>query len=189
VPPLRERWEDVVTYLKNTTVPGTGQRASELLSSEAVALLKAHPWEGNFRELANFCGRLPSSAGTGGVDAKRCRNALEQGALSPTLARDDTPEPLLSALDWAPLAARAIRAFVEDQGREPESWDDQKEWNEKYLKPLVFFHLSGAAGYPAPVDDEALGAIASRCSARAKADRGTALKQLGRYYARFREER
>jgi hypothetical protein len=87
--------------------------------------------------------------------------------------------------DWAELTARAVQCFVEDHGREPTNWNDQKEWNEKYLKPLVFYQLSGAAKQPAPLDEDALAALASRAAAQVQADRGTAAKQLARYFERF----
>jgi hypothetical protein len=75
---------------------------------------------------------------------------------------------------------------VEDHGHEPASWDEQKEWNEKYLKPLLFYQLSGAAEHPAPADDNALTSLASQIAGRVRADRGTAAKQLARYFERFR---
>jgi hypothetical protein len=89
--------------------------------------------------------------------------------------------------DWAELVALSVRAFGEDHGREPSTWDDQKEWNEKYLKPLLFFHLSGASAYPPPSDDNGLSSLASQTATRVKADRGTAAKQLARYFERFRK--
>ncbi len=88
--------------------------------------------------------------------------------------------------DWAGLVSRAMQAFVEDRGHEPLNWDDQKEWNEKYLKPLLFFHMSGAKRLPTPFDDNALTSLAAQTAGRVRADRGTAIKQLGRYFERFR---
>jgi hypothetical protein len=79
-----------------------------------------------------------------------------------------------------------VQAFVEDNGREPANWNDQKEWNEKYLKPLVFFHLSGASAHPAPADSDAMSSLAAKMATRVQADRGTAGKQLARYFERFR---
>jgi DNA-binding NtrC family response regulator len=188
VPPLRARWEDIETFLRTAPFEGPATSIFEALSPPALELLQAHPWEGNFRELTNFVERLPRKAPAEGISAAACQRALERGALR-TVTRM-SPEPVEQASaphDWAALAERAVRTFVEDHGREPASWDDQKEWNEKYLKPLIFFHLSGAAQQPAPIDEDALSQLASRSAVRVQADRGTAAKQLARYFELFRE--
>jgi DNA-binding NtrC family response regulator len=184
VPPLRERWDDVVTYLGSVRVPGATHSFKDSLSAEALEVLRKHPWEGNFRELTSFCQRFSRGAAPGSIDAAACRAALERGALLPSAPPAD-PVSAASNTDWAELSSRATAAFVEDRGRDPMSWDDQKEWNEKYLKPLLFYYLSGAAAAPAPLDDDALSLLASRTASRMGADRGTALKQLTRYFERF----
>jgi hypothetical protein len=131
---------------------------------------------------------MPKNATRGSIDAARCRRALEVGSLRPVPATAVPPSQTRSTPgNWVELMARAIRAFVEDHGREPENWNDQKDWNEKYLKPLIFHELSGAT--PArPLDAEALSALASRSATSIHADRGTALKQLSRYFQRFGTE-
>jgi transcriptional regulator with PAS, ATPase and Fis domain len=188
VPPLRERWDDVVAYLKSATMCDGTSSLYDALSPTALDMLRGHPWEGNFRELVNFRERLPKSASPGGIHAAGCRRALEVGSLRPVPATAVPASRTRSAAgNWVELMARAIHAFVEDHGREPENWDDQKEWNEKYLKPLIFHELSGAT--PArPLDPEALSTLASRCATSVQADRGTALKQLSRYFQRFGTE-
>jgi hypothetical protein len=111
---------------------------------------------------------------------------MPRGSLKPVSKLSPVPQQAaLPHANWAELAARAVRSFVEDHEREPMSWDDQKEWNEKYLKPLIFFHLSGAAAQPRPIDEEALAGLASRSAAQVQADRGTAAKQLARYFERY----
>ncbi|HWA70798.1 MAG TPA: sigma 54-interacting transcriptional regulator [Polyangiaceae bacterium] len=185
VPPLRMRWEDVAAYLETTLAPGTQHSLHEALSEEAHELLREHAWEGNFRELTNFRERLPRGAKKGSVSAEACRQALERGSLRPTPPPSEVDPDSGNRADFGALASQATRAFVEDRGREPLDWNDQKEWNEKYLKPLLFHHLSGAGSHPPPIDDDALASLASRSATRVRADRGTALKQLGRYYARF----
>lgn len=194
VPPLRERWEDIAAYLRTRTV-GEGGTAYEALTPEALELLRAHRWEGNFRELANFTQRLPREAGRGGIDVKACRRALEQGALLPVEApprRESARQEVeggSAGEDWEGLATQvmttAVRAFVEDHGHAPRTWDDQKELNEKFLKPLLLFHLSGAAQFPAPRTPEEVVSLAHRVAPRVSADRGTAVKQLTRYFERF----
>jgi DNA-binding NtrC family response regulator len=186
VPPLSERWDDIIAYLETTPVVGASHSLREALTPEALDVLRDHPWEGNFRELASLRERVPRAARPNSVDAATCLRALERGSLSPPSPRAATKSGPVSQTDWAELATRATDAFSEDHSRVPSSWDDQKEWNEKYLKPLVFFHLSGAAAESPPADDDALTSLASRAAVRLKADRGTALKQLTRYYQRFR---
>jgi len=188
VPPLRARWEDIETFLRATRLEGPASSLFDALSSDALELLRGHAWEGNFRELTNWAERLPRQAASGGINVATCQRALESGSLRP-VTRASPPPPHASTphADWAMLTLRAVRAFVEDHGREPANWDDQKEWNEKYFKPLIFFHLSGAAQQPVPVDEDALSSLASRSATQVQADRGTAAKQLARYFERYRE--
>jgi DNA-binding NtrC family response regulator len=181
VPALRSRWDDIVAYLETVRTEG-GRSMLESVSEEGLALLRDHAWEGNFRELRSFAERLARST-AGQIDAARCRAALDRGALNP---RAKTPQPGdPTSGDWGSLAARALHAFVEDRGRPPQNWDDQKEWNEKYLKPLLFFHLAAAASHPSPADEDELRTLAAKLATGAQADRGTAVKQLTRYFERF----
>jgi DNA-binding NtrC family response regulator len=186
VPPLRARWQDIETYLRGLHSAGGRCSLYQALSGDALELLRGHAWDGNFRELTNLAERLPRDAAAGTISVGVCQKALELGSLRPRTESLPVERPSGAHADWAELTTKAIRCFVDDHGREPTSWDDQKEWNEKYLKPLVFFQLSGAATQPAPVDEDGLAALASRSAARARADRGTALKQLGRYFERYR---
>jgi DNA-binding NtrC family response regulator len=187
VPPLRTRWEDVVAYLDTVRTEDGRSTVREALSPEALELLRVYPWNGNFRELSNVAERLSHGGHKKPIDEASCRRALEMGG---TGVRSPSPGPLESSpLDWATLVSRAVQAFKEDhKQREPNSWNDQREWNERYLKPLVFFHLSGAAGHPAPPigDETALTSFAAKCATRVQADRGTARSQLARYFERFR---
>jgi DNA-binding NtrC family response regulator len=185
VPPLRTRPEDIDAYLD-----GSPRKAGELsilrsLSPAALDIVRGHAWDGNFRELTNFRERLLRATTAGTIDADTCRRALERGSLHPVAATSDPPARSDTAVDWGELAGRAIAAFVEDRGREPKTWDDQKEWNEKYLKPLVFYHLSAAGDHPSPHDDDGIAALAGRSATRLSADRGTSIKQLTRYFQRF----
>jgi transcriptional regulator with GAF, ATPase, and Fis domain len=185
VPPLRARWEDIDSYLRSLRVDGGKHSLLEALSPPALELLRNHPWEGNFRELTNFTERLPRTAGPASINVTTCQKALERGSLRPLTKPSPLPPAHGPHADWAELTARAVKCFVEDHGREPTNWNDQKEWNEKYLKPLVFFQLSGAANQPAPLDEDGLAALASRAATQVQADRGTAAKQLARYFERF----
>jgi DNA-binding NtrC family response regulator len=186
VPPLRERWDDIVAYLDTVRTEDGGSTLRAALAPAAVELLQAHHWEGNFRELRSFAERLSHGGYKRPIDAASCRRVLERSSItsvSPMAA------PLESApADWSALVSRAVAAFKEDREHEPRSWDDQKAWSEEYLKPLLFYFMSGAAGYPPPLpgDGEALTTLANKCAARVNADRGTALRQLARYFERFR---
>jgi len=185
IPSLQSRWEDVLAYLENTPL-NAGISAWDALAPEATEVLRNHPWDGNFRELTNFVLRLPRDASRGSIDASACRRVLNAGALrtTSTLPAITIPDEAANP-KWADLAVKAVEAFFEDHGREPKSWDDQKEWNEKYLKPLLFFHLGNSSTESAPMNDEAMSSIASQTAARLQADRGTAVKQLTRYFERF----
>jgi DNA-binding NtrC family response regulator len=187
VPPLNARWDDVVAYLQS--IPAERQSCSlfETLTPEAVALLRAHGWEGNFRELSNFAQRLPRNAKPSTIDAATCRRALERGSLRPVSASSPPPTTEGRPVEWSALVARATQAFVEDHGKPPTSWDEQKEWNEKYFKPLLFFHLSGIPPLAAPPDETMLSTLVSRAASSLQADRGTAFKQLSRYFDRFKD--
>jgi DNA-binding NtrC family response regulator len=184
VPPLRVRWDDIVAYLESVSMESGRHSMCDALSPAALDVLRAHAWEGNFRELTNFAERLSRSARPGSIDAAICKRALERGALRTSDAPSATLESV--SADWEHLVSRAVEAFADDHGRQPTSWDDQKEWNEKYLKPILFFHMSGSNEAPAPADDGALSSLASLAASRVQADRGTAVKQLARYFDRFK---
>jgi DNA-binding NtrC family response regulator len=186
VPPLRTRWEDIVAYLESKKVDGGRPTLREAFTPEALEVLRAHEWQGNFRELSNFVERVVKLPRSGALDAEDCREALARGALTLPSTGPHPVVPAVSDADWSGLAARAVQAFIEDRGQPPRTWDDQKDWNEKYLKPLIFFHLSGAGHVPAPVDESTLATLATRVATRMQADRGTAVKQLARYFERFR---
>jgi DNA-binding NtrC family response regulator len=184
VPPLRSRWDDVTAYLDTVRTEDGRSTLREALSPQALELLRVYPWEGNFRELKPFAERLSRGSYRKPIDAATCQRLLDPNRRTSSIP---PPGPLESAgADWAGLALRAVHEFKADRDKEPGSWDDLKEWIEKYLKPLLFFHLSGAAAHPAPADSDALTSFSTKCATRVKADRGTALKQLTRYFERFR---
>ena len=83
VPPLRARWEDIDSYLRNLRVEGGKHSLLDALSPAALEVLRSHPWEGNFRELTNFTERLPRAAGIGAISVSTCQKALERGSLRP----------------------------------------------------------------------------------------------------------
>jgi DNA-binding NtrC family response regulator len=181
IPPLRSRTEDLVAYLELRRL-SNGKPLLRALTAEALQTLKTHSWEGNFRELVNFCERVLPLAEQGDIGVRRCERVLAEGALSPIRASQaPAPAPLQEGPDWSAMTERASAAFAEDhEGRVPTTWDDVKDFIEGYLKPLMFARLSGTDGASSR-DQLDLRAIAERIDA----DRGTAAKQLDRFLSRF----
>jgi len=180
--PLRERFEDLMAFLRAKQAPGA-PAFLEMLSPEALEVLRAHQWDGNFRELANFAERLPRATPPGGISAEECRRLLDAGSLVPVPERVVSP-PASEGLDQVFRAATV--AFADDHGgRAIASWDDCRELLEQYVKPLLFARLSGADQSGLPLDSRELATLANQLAARVDADRGTAQKQLLRYASRF----
>ena len=177
VPPLRDRVEDIVAYLKTHPV-GRPSSAFDRLSAPALELICGHSWDGNFRELANFTERM-SDGPPGGLSAQDCQELLAQGTIRSVRSRPSAPA--VDSSVWADLATRAARAYSEDHADQPPRiWDDVKEYIEKYLKPLLFAQLSQIGPSLEATDLRA-------CADRMAADRATALKQIERYFDRLSE--
>jgi DNA-binding NtrC family response regulator len=183
VPPLAERFEDVVAYLASRDLRAD-LSLYEAFSSDAVELLRNHSWEGNFRELINFADRVASRASHGQIDADACRRALEEGALQPSLSRPPRHPTIIadhSPARWGKLAEAAATAFAEDHhAAAPRTWDDVKLYLEAYLKPMLLVHLGGIDGAKTRADVDVRAAVERLC-----ADRGTVAKQIDRYFDRF----
>ena len=180
VPPLCERPEDIEAYLRAQLLD-TKTDGWTALDEEARTLVIAHPWHGNFRELATFAMRLPRDAEPRTIRPPACRALLDELALVPRTSPSRPPAARGSSLDVAAVAASAAAQFEADLGHAVRSWDDVKEYLERYVKPLLFAELSGAARLAtreAATISELAGAI--------DADRGTAIKQLNRYFDRFK---
>lgn len=187
VPGLTERFEDIAAYLQERSLPG-GRSIYEALSANALELLREHPWQGNFRELRNLADRLSSDSPRARIDADVCRFALEEGALHPTRKatslRAPTGTSVATPEDWAKLAELAALAFSEDHDQAlPGTWDEVKQYVESYLKPLLLARLSGVDEL-GPREKVDLRTVAERL----RADRGTASKQVERYFDRFVEQ-
>lgn len=179
IPPLRDRKEDIAAFLE-TQVDEEAHSLRERLSAEATALVNAYDWPGNFRELVSFAMRIARDAPHGVVSRDLAHRALSEGALRPLA----TGSPAAATATNAGLLAhveRAASSFAADRaGAMPRTWDEVKVFIESYLKPVMFAELSDAAG--AGTFD----AVDLRASASAVgSDRGTAAKQLRRYFDRF----
>jgi DNA-binding NtrC family response regulator len=179
VPALRDRPEDIIAYLKSRMRPGGGS-LFEGLAPETLGLLSEHDWPGNFRELVSFAERIHRIAPTGRISADAARRALAEGALHPlkparAWVSNEPPTSL------ARQSEHAAAAFAEDRGVDgPRTWDQVKDFVENYLKPVMFAELSKSAQV-ARLDDVDLRIAAERLGS----DRGTAVKQLRRYFDRF----
>jgi DNA-binding NtrC family response regulator len=183
VPRLRERPEDIEAFLRVQLLDKRVDQWSAL-DTEARRRVLDHDWDGNFRELAAFAMRMPREAAPESIGAGACQALLDDVALVPRPAAPAAPAAPLrqgGSLDVARLAGEAVRHFVSDYGHDLRCWDDVKECIERYLKPLLFAELSGASALERR-EDATIPSLADAIDA----DRGTVLKQLGRYFERFR---
>ena len=179
-PPLRDRPEDVIAYLRSRPRVGQGT-LHDALAPETLAMLADHDWIGNFRELISFAARVELACPRGAVSADVARRALAEGSLVPV--KDASPAPReLGNGSVADYSEHAARAFAADRdGQLPTTWDDVKDFVENYLKPLMFAELA------ATTDRASFAEVDLREAAeRVRSDRGTAAKQLRRYFDRFR---
>jgi DNA-binding NtrC family response regulator len=180
VPSLRERFTDAIAYLSSQQLAGCS--ALDALQAPALEQLRQHAWPGNFRELVNLVQRLPRSSTTGSIDVEAVRRILNAGALVvsdriPTIA-DESPDG-----DWLEWVREAAAAFCASQGGDgPQTWSDMTTFIEQYLKPYALVHMAGVAGAEGP------NAVAvSKVADTVKADRGTVIKQVRRFFDSRRE--
>lgn len=150
IPPLCERHEDTLAFLRLQTLRGSQIRVYDALSSAALRCVLRDALPGNFRDLENFVDRLPQSALAGSIDAATCTAALQEGR-KPQARRstnEDAPPaaPAAHGADWEKLCELALQAFRQDQGAAPKNWGQINALVEKYLKPLFVAHLCDLAG-------------------------------------------
>jgi DNA-binding NtrC family response regulator len=133
IPPLRERRTMIVPlalgFLEKAS-PGEGETALGRLSAEVVAMLEAHDWPGNIRELKAVIERAALLARGGEVRARHI--ALAPIARKPTATTEagspgarppssaEPAEPWLSSLSSAELAERAriLQALEQHAGNQ-----------------------------------------------------------------------
>jgi DNA-binding NtrC family response regulator len=185
VPPLRERPEDIEGYLRLRRFLN-GMSAHRAMQRDALERVLSHPWRGNFRELASFVDQLPEVAGEGELREGDCAAILrdlslgEPGSPAASPPAAAAPASEVAASDLAQLAQVALEAFRTDASHDLERWGDVTQYLERYLKPLLFAEVSGAAGL-----ERREHADVPSLAQRIDADRGTVNKQLGRFFERF----
>ncbi|MFC3838146.1 response regulator [Paracoccus rhizosphaerae] len=98
VPPLRARVDDILPLAAHLLARAAAQGLPErMLSDDAAAILRAHPFPGNVRELENMMRRLALTASGLTISAAEMRDALSQpsvGSRAPTpvsVSRDPAP--------------------------------------------------------------------------------------------------
>jgi DNA-binding NtrC family response regulator len=162
IPPLRERRADVEAYLRAQRVDlGAGPRpVLGLLSADARALLDAHPWQGNFRELRGFVARLPLYADGPAVTRRACEDALHAGSLArPAAAPSAPPSGPPAAPAWDDVMTRAMQVFPRwlavraehgfGPSRGPAPAFDFKVFVEEVIKPLSLARTLGVEHWDA----------------------------------------
>ncbi|HNN93171.1 MAG TPA: sigma 54-interacting transcriptional regulator [Pseudomonadota bacterium] len=199
VPPLRERPEDILAFLMARTLPGSSLRVSEALADDALELLLADSWPGNFRDLEHFIERLPLTNEPQSISRSVCEAALRQGRGSErgssqeslpqrervAIRRPRTVETtrVNDALNWRDIAVTAVDAFLEDNGDGALSWGQLHEYVEKYLKPVFVAQACDLAQLEEMNKALNYSALARRLNI---ADGSTVKMHLGRYVERFR---
>lgn len=79
VPPLRARVDDILPLAGHLLARAAAQGLPErMLSDDAAAMLRAHPFPGNVRELENMMRRLALTASGAAISATEMREALTQ---------------------------------------------------------------------------------------------------------------
>ncbi|OJH46101.1 sigma-54 dependent transcriptional regulator [Paracoccus sp. SM22M-07] len=105
VPPLRARVDDILPLAAHLLARAAAQGLPERdLADDAAALLRAHPFPGNVRELENMMRRLALTASGAMISASEMREALSQqtgsrsSAVAPvSMASTITAEPASTA--------------------------------------------------------------------------------------------
>lgn len=199
VPPLRERPEDILAFLMARMLPGSPLRVSEALADDALELLLADSWPGNFRDLEHFIERLPLANEPQSISRAVCEAALRQGRGTDRMSSQESlpqrervairrPRTVETArvndaLNWRDIAVTAIDAFLEDKGDGALSWGQLQEYVEKYLKPVFVAQACDLAQLDELHKTLNYSALARRLNI---ADGSTVKMHLGRYVERFR---
>ncbi|MEO8699177.1 MAG: sigma 54-interacting transcriptional regulator [Kofleriaceae bacterium] len=172
VPSLRERFKDAIAYLATYSLGKVS--ALDALQPAALEVLRRHTWGGNFRELVNLAHRLPSTSEQHSVDVETIQRVLNAGALTPPPL---PPQPRREHADWMDWLRDSATEYMASSGGSPATWGEMGTFIEQFLKPYALVHMGGVAG-AASFNDVSAGEVATVL----KADRGTVLKQVRRYF-------
>lgn len=195
VPPLRERPEDILAYLRRHRLRGTQLAVSDALTAGALERVLRDPWPGNFRDLENFVSRLPSAIRAHSLDVLVVERAIVEGRSGraatprgePATLRESSRKVVmpLGEAGWDEISAQASRAFCQDFGGPPRGWGQMQTFTDRYLKPVFVAQSAGLAGQPALPEHINYSELARRLSV---ADGGTIKSHLLRYFERFAAE-
>ena len=191
IPPLAERREDLIAYLRSRVLQGaTPLRVYDALSPAALARVLDDPWPGNFRDLENFVERLPAVSVPQSIDEATCTAALREGRGAARMRGTGKQAPPAAPTSgdgtWPEVTAIASAAFVEDHGGIPKTWGQIQIYTEKYLKPVFIAQASGLG----LADEISKGVNFSELARRLNIADGTTVKMhLQRYIDRFRRQR
>jgi len=194
VPPLRERKEDILGFLRTHYLRGGQVRALDALSKPALEIVMADSWPGNFRDLENFIERLPPNPGLGGISEQICEAALREGRGATDPAQSRTQRlagasaefgALTPGDDWAAIETTAFSAFESDHGSPPANWSQLHTYMEKYLKPVFIANSTKLT----EISELSKSINYSELARRLNIADGTTVKMhLGRYIDRFRKK-
>ncbi|MBM3603834.1 MAG: sigma-54-dependent Fis family transcriptional regulator [Alphaproteobacteria bacterium] len=118
VPPLRARVDDILPLAAHLLARAAAQGLPErTLSDDAAAMLRAHPFPGNVRELENMMRRLALTASGSAISMAEMREALTQQAgarvVPPAPANLTTPAPEPAGLMALPPAHSRLSDSIE----------------------------------------------------------------------------
>lgn len=187
IPPLCERPEDVLAYLHSQHLHGTQNSVISALTSEAVEVLLADPWPGNFRDLEHFVERLPAAVRPQSIDATACRALLKEGRRQSRSGRHlsysdpVTPKPG-GPVDLLDVTARAATAFMADNNGSPQNWGQLQEFIDKFLKPVFIAQTANLGDVEEVGKNVNLSSLARKLNI---ADGTTVKMHLNRYIERF----
>ena len=189
IPPLRERKEDILAFLRTHTLRGGQIRALDALSRGALERVMSDPWPGNFRDLENFVERLPPIPFPGSITEQICESALREGrGAEPQQSRSQrhsSSDVMNPGGDWTEIATTAFSAFEADNGSPPRNWGQLQTYMEKYLKPVFVANSCGLTDISELNKSINYSELARRLNI---ADGTTVKMHLGRFLERFRKK-
>lgn len=189
IPPICERPQDILAFLRARTLRGGQIRVFEALTKEAVQHVLADPLPGNFRDLENFVDRLPPNAARSSIDQTICAAALTEGRRPKDRRTQSSlriaPLENGTSTDWLHMYEKAIQAFQEDHGETPRNWAQLHSFIEKYVKPVFVAHSCDLAAATELSKSTNYSELARRLLI---ADGSTVKSHLSRYLDRFQKK-